>query len=226
MEKKFNNENLLEDYILFINKISNIDELHDFISNLSELVYKKYSCITCKTGCYTCCSVTGMPTVYNVEWEKIANYLKKLDNHILEIIKNNNNELLKENKEILLELHNFIHNPSDKNTYENIIKKVNEQLKEKLCPFHIEGKCAIYEVRPSLCRAYGSFLLVSNSEEHYMSCDENKNIFNAFIAEKKIKNISMPYWNRISKKLREIKAKKELKFDFSIIPLWLESELK
>lgn len=218
-----NKQNFLEDYLLFLNRVDSLEKMDEFILNLNKEIYQKYPCISCNTGCYTCCTATGMPNVYSNEWERIKEYLKKLSVEEISKIKENNNYFVEEHSELINTLNDFIHKNS-KSNYDNLITEIEEKFKDKLCPFHIEGKCSIYSVRPSMCRAYGSFLFISEKEEKLLSCDENKDNLNDFISKNKIRNTMLPYWNTIDRKIKQLSDKTKNKHDFTVIPIWLRDD--
>lgn len=214
------NLNVLDDYFIFLSKVDSLEKIDTLISDLNEKIYQKYPCISCNTGCYTCCTGASMPAVYAVEWKRIKTYLKSNEHSK---ILNNNNKLFNEHKPLLEEIHDFIHKKVNIENYTVFYEKMSKDLADIICPFHIDGKCSIYSVRPTMCRTYGSFLIVVDKQIQILTCNSDKAKIEDFLKEKKGHNLLMPYWNSFERKIIELSKKEQETYDFTILPIWLNS---
>lgn len=219
-----NKINILEDYFLFLSKADSIEKIDSLISEINTVIYQKYPCISCNTGCYTCCTGASMPAVYAVEWKRIKEHLK-INSELYSKVIANNNKILDKHKDLLQEIHDFIHKKVNIENYTVFYEKMSKELNDIICPFHIEGKCSIYSVRPTMCRTYGSFLIVVDKQIQLLTCNSDKAKIEEFLKEKKGHNLLMPYWNSFERKIIELSKKEQEKYDFTILPIWITTDI-
>lgn len=121
-----------------------LDELYEITERISQCIKTIYPDIFCRMGCNNCCKIYGSPEIFQVEWERIENYLNNSDESYKINIRNSLTEL--------------------KNSFRNILKSnqimhVSKIIDRIKCPFLHEEKCSIYHLRPIVCRMYGIFIL-------------------------------------------------------------------
>jgi Fe-S-cluster containining protein len=221
-----NHYKILNDYLLELQKVKSLDDLDLFLKNISESAYEVYPCISCRNGCYTCCTGPSFPPVYSKEWQRIRNYINSnLSPEKKETIINRINNLSLEKQEAL----KFVESIVQKNTGISELKqKVNDLInifKDDVCPLHINGFCSIYEVRPAKCRAFGNFSFAFNTNTQFLSCASDTEKMYNFLKEKKTKQLALPYWNSVEIKLEKIAKTRDDSFEVNIIPLWLKSDI-
>lgn len=220
-----NHYKILNDYLLSLQKIKSLEDLDLFLKDISESASEIYPCISCKTGCYTCCTGPSFPPVYSKEWKRIRDYINKnLTKEEKNIIKDRIINLSNEKKEGLEFVESIV---QKKANIEKLREKVNDLVnifKYDPCPLHINGKCSVYEVRPAKCRAFGNFSFAFNNNTQFLSCASDTEKMYNYLEEKKTKQLALPYWNSVETKLENIAKDKDEIFEVNIIPLWLKDD--
>lgn len=221
-----NHYTVLNDYLLELQRVKTLEELDLFLKNISESAGEVYPCISCKTGCYTCCTGPSFPPVYSKEWKRIREYINNiLSSEDKKIIIDRIENLSKEKEEALKFVESIVQKNID---IEELRKKVNELIsifKDDVCPFHINGKCSIYEVRPAKCRAFGNFSFAFQNTTQFLSCASDTEKMYNYLKEKKTKQLALPYWNSVETKLEKISETNDESFNINIIPLWLKDDI-
>lgn len=221
-----NNYKVLNDYFLDLQKVNSLEDLDLFLKEISESAGEVYPCISCKTGCYTCCTGPSFPPVYSKEWQRIREYINNnLNPEKKEIIINRIKELSSEKEEGL----KFVESIVQKNAnIDQLREKVNDLVnifKDDVCPLHINGTCSVYEVRPAKCRAFGNFSFAFNNNTQFLSCASDTEKMYNYLEEKKTKQLVLPYWNSVEGKLERLAKTQDDSFEVNIIPLWLKEDI-
>lgn len=227
MEKpERNNYKTISNYLLTLQRVDSLEKMDEFVQELTEAIGDVYSCISCKTGCYTCCTGASMPTVYAKEWQRVREYIKKMPQEMKNIIKENAQDLIDNHGELIQFVDEVIHQTSDIEDLSEIANKINSGLQGKKCPLHINGKCSVYEVRPTKCRIFGYFGFIFDEKVQFLSCISDNEKMQAFIAKNNTKQVVLPYWNSVERKLINFVLDSSENFDMTIIPLWLKNDLE
>jgi Fe-S-cluster containining protein len=224
LEKK-NNYKLISDYLLDLQKVDSLEKMDNFVGLLTEAVNEVYPCISCKTGCYTCCTGASMPSVYAKEWQRIREYIKTMPEDLVEQIKTNVENLVSEKSETLNFIHALLHSKVTTDEMADVAAKLSEDMSGQKCPLHIDGKCSVYSVRPTKCRVFGYFSFVFNNEVQFLSCVSDNIKMREYLSENKTKQLSVPYWNYIERKLVSFVTDQNEPFNMSVIPLWLKNDI-
>ncbi|GIW22928.1 MAG: hypothetical protein KatS3mg068_1935 [Candidatus Sericytochromatia bacterium] len=221
-----NHYKILNDYLLELQKVKSLEDLDKFLEEISNSATEVYSCISCKSGCYTCCTGPSFPPVYSKEWKRIRKYINdKLTDEEKNIIKDRIKNLTDEKSKALEFVESIV---QKKTNLEQLKEKINDLVnifKDNVCPLHINGKCSVYEVRPAKCRAFGNFIFAFNDRTQFLSCASDIEKMYNYLKQKRTKQLALPYWNSVEMKLEKIAKDKDDHFDVNIIPLWLRKEI-
>lgn len=225
-QEKKNNYKLINDYLLDLQKIDSLEKMDSFVSDLTEAISEVYPCISCKTGCYTCCTGASMPSVYAKEWQRVRDYIKTLPEETKNEIKNNAKKLSDEKIETLSFIHDILHSRITNEEITKVAEKISKEMEGEKCPLHINGKCSVYSVRPTKCRIFGYFSFVFNNQVQFLSCYSDNVKMREYLEENKTKQLSVPYWNYIERKLVSFVTDDNEPFNMSVIPLWIKNDLE
>ena len=146
--------------------VRSIADVHGLIDEVTGEVEQRTSCMLCDEGCADCCEhqvVAG-----HVEWSHALHWIK-------------GNLSVEEQRRIVRRAENLRDRPSsviktwlglsgidpDGDRYRETVNYVFANTSTP-CPFLVGGRCSIYEVRPSICRAYGRMMRTAD-EAYY--CD-------------------------------------------------------
>lgn len=223
---KKNNFQLLNDYLLDLQSVDSLEKMDSLIEDLSSAADQVYPCISCKTGCFTCCTGPSMPPVYPKEWQRIREYLKGIPGEELDLIKDKALGMIQRHEETLNFVYGILKQIATLDDLKKYTKRLIHDLKEESCPFHINGKCMVYQVRPTKCRAFGYFSFVFDGNVQMLSCVSDLTKMHEYLKEKRTKQIVLPYWNYFERKLMTLVQDESETFDMNIIPLWLKSDIE
>jgi len=224
MEK--NSYRVLNDYLLALQRIDSLAKMDEFIAEINSAAEDVYSCISCKSGCFDCCTGPSLPTVFAKEWQRIRAYLTTLPEEQKEQIKNNTNKYFEKHSELLEFIHKMVLLTATKEELFKYAKSLVNDLKEEKCPLHLDGKCAIYPVRPTKCRAFGYFSFAFENKVTLLTCDSDNKKMNDFLVQQGTKQTVLPFWNAVERKLNTIGQDTDELFSLSVIPYWLKTDLE
>ncbi len=224
MPKK-NNYQLLTDYLLDLQRVDTLDKMDELTNNLSNAATEVYPCISCKTGCYTCCTNASMPNVYAKEWQRVRDYIKNsLPEETQKAIKEKAISMIERKEDTLNFVHNVIHQKVNETELTEFAQKVSVELKGESCPLHINGKCSVYEARPTKCRIFGSFSFVFENRVQLLSCESDTEKMQNYLKENKTNQLVLPYWNSFERKLVSFVLDESENHQMTIIPIWLKED--
>lgn len=114
----------------------------------------------CLTGCFDCCQHHGSPLSYAAEWAAIVNWLQSRPTLWT--------AALRRYRELQQNLRRKLASAQ--------VPGLSEALFEAPCPFLAEGRCSIYPVRPTTCRAFGNTLVQqpAHSGDDVYTCNREK----------------------------------------------------
>jgi Fe-S-cluster containining protein len=180
-------------------RAESLEELYSLTGEVLNKVRNTNPGMLCKAGCNQCCKTYGSPLVTPLEWEKIRDFLDKADQDLKERIKTDLDKVKAGFKKV----------KNDKNrNLKNVINNIQ-------CPFLQNELCSVYEVRPLVCRMFGSFIsrpgLPKVSGNSVFACEMEKDRWDAEISEKGLNSINLPdkapfYDQLISLNGKEVKA--------------------
>lgn len=128
------------------------EDLYTVVDFLSYAFAKAYPSLPCRAGCSHCCEVS-LFRVTETEWRAIAGTLEGgLETEAAQALKAHIREVYGPHRSQLEELAGFW------STTEWGAPGAPMEGMPTRCPFlSSDGVCGVYEVRPLVCRAYGSF---------------------------------------------------------------------
>lgn len=221
-----NNFQILSNYLLDLQRVNNLDDMDKLVETLTNSVDDVYSCISCKTGCYTCCTGSSMPNVYAKEWQRVREYIKTLEPKIQKEIKEKTLNMFDRHSDTLYFIHNVINQKITEEDLNNFAKKVSTELKCESCPLHQHGKCSVYIARPTKCRIFGYFSFVFENKVQFLSCESDTAKMHKYLSDNKTHQIALPYWNSFERKLVNfaLDDTNSEEYQMTIIPIWLKSD--
>ncbi|MFN8576732.1 MAG: YkgJ family cysteine cluster protein [Candidatus Sericytochromatia bacterium] len=223
MPEKTNFE-ILNNYLLDLQRVDNLEKMQDLVKTLTDALDEVYPCISCKTGCYTCCTGASMPNVYAKEWQRIREYIKNLDEDTQNNIKNKALDMINRKGELFQFIHNVLHQKITENDLTEFAQKISTELKCESCPLHQHGKCSVYEVRPIKCRVFGYFSFVFENKVQFLSCESDTTKMSDYLNKNKTKQVILPYWNSFEIKLVNFVLDDNEKYQMTVIPMWLKED--
>jgi Fe-S-cluster containining protein len=223
---KKSNYEILNDYLLELQKVDSLEKMDAFVSEVTGAVGDVYPCISCKTGCYTCCTGPSMPTVYAKEWQRIREYIKTLPEDTQKAIKEKSENIISNHEEIINFIHEVIQKSATMDDLKKYLKRMMAELKDESCPMHINGKCSVYEVRPTKCRIFGYFSMAFDNQVHMLSCISDINKMQDYLVQQKTKQSTLPFWGYLENKLIKFVLDDSEKYNMTIIPLWMKDDFE
>lgn len=192
-------------------------DLYYLIDFFTYLVDQAYPQIPCPTGCSHCCVDSGLPRTSSLEWRLIYAYLLRMPESVWQRIKAQNETFHGHQLGLFLQEQERIARPDS-----------NVPLPDfdcKACPFLLDGKCSIYEVRPAICRGFGYFTWRRNGlaeESQLFACRMAADTLFASLKARNSEQAVLPVWNRISDHLYALEQ--ELGTNtFATLPMWLSA---
>jgi len=225
MEKKSNYQ-ILNDYFLDLQKVKTLEDMDKFIDDISNAVYEIYPCISCQSGCFTCCTGSSLPIVYPKEWKRVRDEIKKLPEDTKLKIINKNESFFENDSELINFIHKMAIEEANLDDLKQFEKRLITEFTNKTCPFLIDNRCSVYSVRPTKCRAFGAFGFVFQNNVHLMSCNDDIKKMSEYLTEKNIKKSILPYWNYIENKIRTLTSDSSEIYPMSVIPMWIKSDIE
>ncbi len=220
---KEENYQLLNDYLLTLDKISSLEEMDEFINKISNAVMDTYPCISCRSGCYTCCTGAGLPVVYPKEWQRIRDYLKNMPEEKKQIISEQMQKFYENQSPILHFLHWNIGKPMNSKNFNSIA----DIFKEEACPLLINGRCSVYSVRPTACRTFGAFFRSSvNKEIEPLTCRSDTEKMSDYFSNNNINHPNSPLEIKVREKLINFVQDDSEIYNRTMIPIWLQSDIE
>ena len=219
-----NNYQLLQDYLLDLQRVDNLERMDSLTAKLTDAATEVYPCISCKTGCYTCCTNASMPNVYAKEWQRVREYIKTLPEETRTAIKEKALSMIARKEDTLNFIHSVIHQKVTGEELSEFAQKVSVEMKGESCPLHINGKCSVYEARPTKCRIFGSFSFVFENRVQLLSCESDTEKMQNYLKENKTRQLALPYWNSFERKLVDFVFDEEENHQMTIIPIWLKED--
>lgn len=219
-----NDYQLLNNYLLDLQRIDTLEKMDELVGTLTNSVDNVYSCISCKTGCYTCCTGSSMPNVYAKEWQRVRKHIKTLPESLQEAIKDKALGMIERKEEVLDLIHNVIHQKVNDQQLTDFAQKVSTELKGESCPLHINGQCSVYEARPTKCRIFGYFSFIFENRVQFLSCESDTNKMHTYLEEKKTNQVTLPYWNSFERKLVNFVLDESENHQMTVIPIWLKED--
>lgn len=222
-----NNYQILTEYLLDLQKIDSLDKMDAYIEQITNAANEVYPCISCKSGCYTCCTGASMPTVYAREWQRIREYINhQMDSETKEAVINKLNQMIEKHEQLLDFVHGVVQQTATLEDLKKFTKKLVEEFKNESCPLHINGKCSVYPVRPTKCRIFGYFSFVFENKVQILSCESDTIKMHDYLNKQNTKQLALPYWNAFERKLLNFVKDDSEEYQMTVIPLWLKSDLK
>jgi len=218
------NFEILNNYLLDLQRVDSLEKMQELVAKLTNSIDQVYPCITCKTGCYTCCTGSSMPNVYVKEWQRIREYIKNLDLETQKAIKEKTLGMIERKGDIFNFIHNVIHQKITETDLTEFANKVSSELKCESCPLHQNGKCSVYEVRPIKCRVFGYFSFVFDNKVQFLSCESDTNKMHEYLTKNKTNQIVLPYWNSFERKMVTFVLDEHENHQMTIIPIWLKED--
>lgn len=219
-----NNFQLLNNYLLDLQRVDSLEKMDELVGRLTEAINEVYPCISCKTGCYTCCTASSMPNVYAKEWQRIREFIKNMPEEEQKAIKEKALGMVERHEDTLNFIHNVIHQKVTENDLSEFARKVSTELKCESCPLHQNGKCSVYEVRPIKCRIFGYFSFVFENKVQLLSCESDTIKMDTYLKETKTRQIAVPYWNSFERKMINFVLDDNENHQMTIIPIWLKED--
>jgi len=225
MEKKSNFQ-IINNYLLDLQRVKSLEDMDNFIEDISNAIYEIYPCISCKSGCFTCCIGASLPIVYPKEWQRVREYIKTLPRETQLSIINKNEKFFENNSDIIEFVHRIATEQASLEELKENGKRLLTEFVGKSCPLLINNRCSVYSVRPTKCRAFGTFGFVFQNNVHLMSCVNDIKNMTDYLAEKNIKKSVLPYWNYIENKIKTLAMDDSEAYPMTIIPMWLKSDIE
>ncbi len=224
MEK--NNYQIIGDYLLDLQRVDSLEKMDNFVKILTDALDQIYPSISCKTGCFTCCTGASMPTVYAKEWQRIREFIQNMPEDLRNRIKNKAIKMNSKHENTLNFVHEIIHQQVTMEQLTDFAQQMSENLKCESCPLHIDNKCSVYQVRPTKCRIFGYFGFIFDSKVQILTCVSDNIKMRAYLDSNKTNQIVLPYWNYFERKLIKFVLDDTEKYSMSIIPLWLKEDIE
>jgi Fe-S-cluster containining protein len=221
-----NNYQILTEYLLDIQKVDSIEKMDALIEVLTTAAGEIYPNISCKTGCFTCCTGASMPTVYAREWQRIREFINNMPEEDRQAIYQKAKGMLERRGELLEFVDKVVQQTATLDELKQNTRKLIEDFKEESCPLHLNGKCSIYPVRPTKCRIFGYFSIVYENKVQMLSCASDTIKMQQHLAANKTSQIALPYWSQFENKLIKLAEDKSEPFNQSIIPIWLKNDIE
>lgn len=221
-----NDFQILSNYLLDLQRVNNLDDMDKLVEKLTNSVDNVYPCISCKTGCYTCCTGSSMPNVYAKEWQRVREYIKTLDETTQKQIKEKTLSMFERHSDTLHFIHNVINQKITQDDLTNFAQKVSSELKCESCPLHQDGKCSVYHARPTKCRIFGYYSFIFENKVQFLSCESDTAKMHQYLKENKTHQVVLPYWNSFERKLVNFALDENNleNYHMTIIPIWLKSD--
>jgi len=142
------------------------EDLYTVVDFLSYAFAKTYPTLPCRAGCSHCCEVS-LFRVTETEWRAIEGYLEAgLEPELAATLKAQVRELYGPHRAQLETLSDFW-SKTEWGTPGAPMAGLPTR-----CPFlSSEGVCSVYDVRPLVCRAYGSFGVTIGDRPTMLICD-------------------------------------------------------
>lgn len=221
-----NNYQILTEYLLDVQKVDSLEKMDSLIEEITTAVGEIYPNISCKSGCFTCCTGPSMPTVYATEWQRIREYIRTLPEETKQAIRQKAAGMLERHEELLNFVNDIVQLTATMDDLKKYTKRLLEEFKEESCPLHIKGKCSVYPVRPTKCRIFGYFAMVVENKMQMLSCPSDTIKMQQFLLTKKTGQVALPYWSQFENKLIKLGFDSSEPFNHTIIPFWLKSEIE
>lgn len=140
--------------------ISPLERAWQAADQAQQQAQSQYPEMGCLTGCADCCQHHGSPLSYASEWATLANWLRKRP-EIWAAAVTRYRKLQQQWRRKLQSAQ---------------LPGLAEALFEAPCPFLDQGRCSVYPVRPTTCRAFGNTLLQqpASSGDDVYTCNREK----------------------------------------------------
>lgn len=190
-------------------------DLYYLIDFFTFLVDQTYPEIPCPTGCSLCCVDSGLPRTSSLEWRMIYAYLLRMPEETWQRVKAQNAAFHGEQMHLFLQEQQRIAAPDS-----------DIPLPEfgcKACPFLLDGRCSIYEVRPAICRGYGYFTWRRKGlqeESQVFACRMAADALFEALKSRGSEQAVLPVWNRVTDLIYALEQDQGTN-TFATLPLWL-----
>lgn len=220
-----NNYQIINNYLLDLQKVDSLEKMDDFVATLTNALDQIYPSISCKTGCFTCCTGPSMPNVYAKEWQRVREYIKQMPEETRNAIKDKANNLYNEHSDVLNFVDEILHQKITSVQLGDFAQRVTQELKCASCPLHIDGKCSVYPVRPTKCRIFGYFGFIFENKLQMLTCVSDTIKMKEYLEKNKTTQVVLPYWNYFERKLINFVLDDSEKHEMTIIPIWLKEDI-
>lgn len=200
-----------------LGKSGDFHDVYYLIDYLASVVHLQYPVIPCKAGCLQCCVDAGLPRVTALEWQVIHDHLvhdlspgtqAQILDQTRRLYAGQIDRLLDEQGRIQ-QSHTHPGAPAGKPSLDSMC-----------CPLLIDGRCSAYQVRPSICRAYGFFTVRVREQSQVFACRMAADTLVADLKSQGIEHWAMPVWDRFADRVYALNADVGT---VATLPLWLLS---
>lgn len=191
--------------------------LYAVVDQLAQDAFDTHPEIACPTGCNTCCHQASMPAVTGTEFALLYTWMQSewtlaqwraLETHLV--------TLYTAHKTRFWAMHAQLNQPFDPPSLARLIRDIQPLEGTPCVLLQADGRCGVYPVRPSKCRAHGGFAFDMNGQRHPQACRSEVERWHSSDADL----LTLPLWNPFEQRLQ-----RHLRFESdtvtSILPLWL-----
>ena len=141
--------------------------VYPLLDRLTTVVDASAACMHCVEGCSDCCNQQVL--VGYAEWGVLHQWiLDHLDDSAQQSVVARAEKMLEDDRTSLPAWMALKDQDDSTETYLNTINLALEN-QTTPCPFLVDGRCSVYEARPSICRAYGRMMRTADSAYY---CDK------------------------------------------------------
>jgi Fe-S-cluster containining protein len=195
-------------------------DLYALIDYVTDAVRLAFPDIPCQSGCSACCVDYGLPRTTALEWRAIHRYMHgQMPADVRQTVIAAVVAMYGDQVPALLQERKRIQVPhTDARAGDHALPAFGCLA----CPFLVEQRCTIYPVRPSICRAFGSFSVRVGERLQAFTCQMSADHMQVTLAAKGIPHWALPVWGRFEERLY---ALNEPHGDVASLPLWVLAHL-
>jgi Fe-S-cluster containining protein len=192
---------------------SSMSEIYDLAGFVIERVEEEFDCMHCVPGCSECCS--HLPLVTLDEWRSIVTWMH--DNLTADRraqIVSKSEWLLTDQKSVLPRWMRLGEVDLESREAVDIVGDMFDN-ESTMCPFLFDGRCAVYPVRPLICRSYGRMM---RTEDDSLYCQPILDRINGALDQGV--DVELPLYGPYQEASYDLNGDRSY---FSLLPVWVLS---